>query len=57
MEDLFGHSNVVQAGITSTAWEGIAENYIQKYEATVNVKFDDFDKEKLLSKIVGVVCE
>ena len=54
VEDMFGKTKVVQAGTVATVWDGIAEKYIQEYEATKNISFKPEEKENLITKIVGI---
>ena len=54
LEDVFGKTNVIQAGTVVTVWEKIAEIYIHKYELAKNVNFKPQEKENLINKIVGV---
>ena len=54
LEDVFGKTNVIQAGTVATVWERIAEIYIHKYELAKNVNFKPQEKENLINKIVGV---
>lgn len=54
LEDVFGKTNVIQAGTVVTVWERIAEIYIHKYELAKNVNFKPQEKENLINKIVGV---
>ena len=54
LEDVFGKTNVIQAGGVVTVSDGIAEKYIHKYELAKNVNFKPQEKENLINKIVGV---
>lgn len=54
LEDVFGKTKVVQAGTVATVWDGVAEIYIQEYEATKNISFNPEEKENLITKIVGI---
>ena len=54
VEDMFGKTKVVQAGAVVTVSDGIAEKYIEEYEATKNVSFKPEGKENFISKIVGI---
>lgn len=54
LEDVFGKTNVIQAGTVATVWDGIAEKYIKKYENAQNTNFKPEEKDNLINKIVGV---
>lgn len=54
VEDMFGKTKVVQAGTVEIVLDGIAEKYIQEYEATKNISFKPEEKENLITKIVGI---
>lgn len=54
LENVFGKTNIIQAGTVATVWDGIAEAYIEKYEKSKNISFSLEEKEDLTNKIVGV---
>lgn len=54
IRELVGKENLVQAGTVSTISEYIAKKYIQEYELTQNISFNDEEKSGFVSKITGI---